>query len=712
MRRSTRTAAVAATAALVLACLVVGHLRRTGGASELFEVRAAARQQQLAYDGPYDTPPVTWYYPATTNQENTLGYTWDGVNMQNTEVIYTPGMVSAAVPSRCGSCVRAGRARVQTPDAGFCAQMTDEGIVTSTEQTVGFPTGETTTTYPLGTGIEYQNSEENYAGLASKRPLHPATLKFMLSRDEAAANGWPARYQSLADSSGLDAMDTALRQAKGKDSISGKEDLLTKKLDAAFDAINGKSTAVKRKPERKSYSDMDEELEDMRLSDDLVNAAGSASARGRRGSKADRGGKSAKRKAKKLQSLAYSVDPYEVDPNAETSASVQVNGDTAMQMIWSPGGNVAGSSVVNLASSDDRSGPKWSTSNDVQLQSPALVMNQLPPAIPAPGPMMHMPMYPGQPPYSFHVNHGGYPPSVKGEIWSYDNNNGNKNGPEYWGKLNRAWGVCGVGENQSPINVELNVRRDDELKMLRWVGPNDPYQATLVSPLYKNVLMLENLRGSMMVSGLKMELKSATIHTPSEHKLQGRRMPAEIQFLHEAAVGGEGVKVIVSVFVDIGVKTAPFLRNFMTGVGQFLGTYNVDPGGGTGSYVFPTIGQDVKPPIWFNTAMMAEDVLGAGSNYANYFTYYGRSMRARTYTHTHTHTQFTHERGAKLCIHAPRAQMDTVTPRMHAYASIRASPCLSLCCTSHAIWCHCCGRIANLEACSQAQSRARHARKE
>ena len=78
----------------------------------------------------------------------------------------------------------------------------------------------------------------------------------------------------------------------------------------------------------------------------------------------------------------------------------------------------------------------------------------------------------------------------------------------------------------------------------------------------------------------------------------------------------------------------------MTGVGQFLGTYNVDPGGGTGAYVFPTIGQDVKPPIWFNTAMMAEDVLGAGSNYANYFTYYGRSMRARTYTHTNSlHTR-------------------------------------------------------------------------
>ena len=29
----------------------------------------------LAYDGVYDTPPVTWYYPATSQSQNTLGYT-------------------------------------------------------------------------------------------------------------------------------------------------------------------------------------------------------------------------------------------------------------------------------------------------------------------------------------------------------------------------------------------------------------------------------------------------------------------------------------------------------------------------------------------------------------------------------------------------------------------------------------------------------------
>ena len=158
---------------------------------------------------------------------------------------------------------------------------------------------------------------------------------------------------------------------------------------------------------------------------------------------------------------------------------------------------------------------------------------------------------------------------------------------------------------------------------------------------------------------------TATIHTPSEHKLLGRRMPGEMQFLHEAAVGGEHVKLIVSgsppakkqkrqrgphrdvgeirerplrlcasarargvmerlracvcgrkraeivlgcvlaVFLEIGVTTAPFLQNIMQTVGQFLGTYNVDSGGQTGAYVYPTIGQDVKPPVWYNTAQMA-----------------------------------------------------------------------------------------------------------
>ena len=131
--------------AVLLACCLVIH--QPSAPSSLLGFRYAARQQALAYDGPFDTPPVTWYYPASSTNENTLGYTWNNAEMQNTAVTYVPG-----------------------------------------------PTGDATSAYPLGTNVEYQNGEEMYR---AKRPLHPATLKFMQSRDKAQAEGWPAQFQSL-----------------------------------------------------------------------------------------------------------------------------------------------------------------------------------------------------------------------------------------------------------------------------------------------------------------------------------------------------------------------------------------------------------------------------------------------------------------------------------------------------------------------------------
>ena len=44
----------------------------------------ASRTQKLAYDGPYDTPPVTWYFPGPNN-ENTLGFNWADVQVCHPE---------------------------------------------------------------------------------------------------------------------------------------------------------------------------------------------------------------------------------------------------------------------------------------------------------------------------------------------------------------------------------------------------------------------------------------------------------------------------------------------------------------------------------------------------------------------------------------------------------------------------------------------------
>eukprot|EP00961_Rhodomonas_salina_P211763 2859325-Rhodomonas_salina.2 len=158
--------------------------------------------------------------------------------------------------------------------------------------------------------------------------------------------------------------------------------------------------------------------------------------------------------------------------------------------------NIKGSGYpVNQAASD-ADAPLFTT-EDVAYQAPATI-------VPAPG-------------SSWHVHPGLWLPQVDGEEWTYT---GNKRGPYQWGTMKRAWDTCANGVNQSPINLELNIKRDEELEALRWFGPTHPYEATLVSPLYKNVLTIEGLKGFMMAGGVKMHLKSATIHTPSEHKFQ------------------------------------------------------------------------------------------------------------------------------------------------------------------------------------------------
>ena len=55
--------------------------------------------QRLAYDGIYDTPPVTWYFPGNQAPSNNLGYTWSNAEYQTPEVTYTPTSYSSAPTS-------------------------------------------------------------------------------------------------------------------------------------------------------------------------------------------------------------------------------------------------------------------------------------------------------------------------------------------------------------------------------------------------------------------------------------------------------------------------------------------------------------------------------------------------------------------------------------------------------------------------------------
>jgi carbonic anhydrase len=213
-------------------------------------------------------------------------------------------------------------------------------------------------------------------------------------------------------------------------------------------------------------------------------------------------------------------------------------------------------------------------------------------------------------------------PEVLGALgpeWDYA---GLSTGPGNWSDLEPQWGVCKRGRQQSPINIELSIRPDRYLKMLRWSGPSNPYEATLVGPVYANTFTLTNLKGHVTVSGLKMELANMTIHTPSEHKVAGKHHHGELQFWHKAEVGDDHVTMIISAFLVLADATAPFLKTTVETARGFAYTYNADALNGQG-YDNPIYRGDVKPSLWFSTSELAEGVLGWGANYANYVTYAG-----------------------------------------------------------------------------------------
>ena len=175
-----RSIGAAAACALAFAGLVTLGLEEggKGGSRSPSTLLTAARQQQLAYDGPYDTPPVTWYFPGSSNQ-NTLGYTWNNAQMQTPTVTYGPG-----VP-------------------------TNNGMAYTTADTIGYDFGDTTTSHPMGGNAVYQHVT-TYANQPGQPP--DDTMYQYTGYQTSAARGgrgWGlkqrgARAQSLVELGSLD----------------------------------------------------------------------------------------------------------------------------------------------------------------------------------------------------------------------------------------------------------------------------------------------------------------------------------------------------------------------------------------------------------------------------------------------------------------------------------------------------------------------------
>jgi len=485
----------------------------------------------------------------------------------------------------------------------------ENGIAMTTADTIGFNTGPTTYSQPFGAGGPYDMGGGEFPG----QVYYQSEDQFISAKKgQASALKQRQAQTTMLLSKSAEAeireMTAALKQSARGDA---KTSLATRKSKLA--------QITKKAAQAQAQAQYQALLKDLDLSNELAGASNggkeesvnhaeqviqaqdaaraqkqSLNALGSMESKAALAGAAAQI-AQPAQALG-SVGPFEYALDADTSMPVQTKTD-----------NIVGTGVVNSALSNAQAN-SFSMRSDVIMQSPAVVAPQ--PAAPS---MMAPPLYQQHVAVS-HIVHGE-------ATWQYTGDNG----ADKWGD-SPAWRVCKTGKNQSPINLELNLKRDDNLKPLRWIGSTNPFEATLVPPLYNNVLTVEGLHGKMTVSGEDMHLKSAVIHTPSEHRFQGRQMHGEIQFEHTAEVDGEDVTMIVSAFLTVSDHTAPSLRTLFDAVAGYEGVYKADNTGHLGYYP-PMYGQSVKPWFWTNVAKLAEDVLGTGSNYANYLTYYGSLTR-------------------------------------------------------------------------------------
>lgn len=107
--------------------------------------------------------------------------------------------------------------------------------------------------------------------------------------------------------------------------------------------------------------------------------------------------------------------------------------------------------------------------------------------------------------------------------WGYTGHEG----PASWGELSPKYKTCGIGKNQSPINITTSL--DAKLDAIA------PSYTTASNSIVNNGHTIQvNIDGgsTLTVDGMTFELKQFHFHTPSENHIEGKSFPLEAHFVH------------------------------------------------------------------------------------------------------------------------------------------------------------------------------------
>lgn len=136
------------------------------------------------------------------------------------------------------------------------------------------------------------------------------------------------------------------------------------------------------------------------------------------------------------------------------------------------------------------------------------------------------------------------PPPPADIPWTYDG----LSGPADWGKLKPEFKVCEAGSEQSPLTLRDGIKAD-------LGGLYVDYRDGIVNRIHTGkTLQIGAPEGSRLLLGRKAyQLAQVQVHHPSEHKLNGKSFPLEIQFFHRAE---DGSAAVTAVFVEAGYENA------------------------------------------------------------------------------------------------------------------------------------------------------------
>jgi len=112
--------------------------------------------------------------------------------------------------------------------------------------------------------------------------------------------------------------------------------------------------------------------------------------------------------------------------------------------------------------------------------------------------------------------------------WTYEG----KAGPDNWGKLSPEFSTCGIGRNQSPINIENTMHAS--LKPLRGI------QKFPAKDIFNNghTVQVNFKEGNMLVlDSAAYQMKQVHFHAPSENTINGKSYPLEAHFVHADSKG-------------------------------------------------------------------------------------------------------------------------------------------------------------------------------